>query len=529
MLDVLIRNGRVIDGTGNPWYHADVGVGGDRIVAVGRLGGESARRVIDADGLYVSPGFVDMHTHSDLALLAQPTWECKIMQGVTLEVLGQDGLGLAPVTDETRDVLHGQLMGWNGPGPGVRRDWHTMAQYLDRFDGRVTPNVAALVGHGTVRMAVMGLEDRAPTAVELAQMRQLVGKAMRDGAVGLSAGLTYAPGMYGTDDEVVALCEATHPYGGYYQPHHRGYGARALECYAASLEIGRRARVPVHLTHALMNFTVNRGRAAEMLVLVDRARADGIEVTLDTYPYLAGMSYLHAALPSWAHAGGGAATLARLANPETRARICRELEAGSDGFNGMPIDWGIMVLAGAALDANRPYVGLSIRDGAARAGRAPFEFYCDLLVAEQLGVGSLTFSGNEENVRTIMQHPAHTAGSDGITIGDRPHPRAWGTFSRYLAEYVRNLGLLRLEEMVRKMTSLPCRRLGFTDRGVIRPGAAADLVGFDADRVQDTATYEDPRRHPTGIPYVLVNGVVVKDLDRHTGATPGRALRKNAP
>ena len=175
MLDVLIRNGRVIDGTGNPWYHADVGVGGDRIVAVGRLGGESARRVIDADGLYVSPGFVDMHTHSDLALLAQPTWECKIMQGVTLEVLGQDGLGLAPVTDETRDVLHGQLMGWNGPGPGVRRDWHTMAQYLDRFDGRVTPNVAALVGHGTVRMAVIGLEDRAPTAVELAQMRQLVG------------------------------------------------------------------------------------------------------------------------------------------------------------------------------------------------------------------------------------------------------------------------------------------------------------------------------------------------------------------
>jgi len=527
VLDILVRGGRVVDGTGNPWFHADLGIQGDRIVAVGRLGRESARRTIDADGLYVAPGFVDMHTHSDLALLAQPTWECKVMQGVTLEVLGQDGLGLAPVTDETREVLHQQLMGWNGPGPGVRRDWHTMAQYLDRFDGKVSPNVAALVGHGTIRMAVIGLEDRAPTPSELARMRHLVAEAMRDGAVGLSAGLTYAPGMYGTDDEVVALCEAIHPYGGYYQPHHRNYGARALEGYQASLEIGRRARVPVHLTHALMNFPVNRGRAAEMLALVDEARARGLEVTLDTYPYLAGMSYLHAPLPSWAHAGGGEATLARLGNAETRARIRRDMETGSDGFNGMPIDWSIMVIAGASVETNRGYVGLSIQDAAARAGKDPFAFYCDLLVAERLGVGSLTFSGNEENVRTIMRHPAHTAGSDGITVGDRPHPRAWGTFARYLAEYVRALGLVGLEEMIRKMTSLPCRRLGFRDRGVIREGAAADLVCFDAGRVQDTATYDNPRQHPGGIPYVLVNGVVVKDLDRHTGATPGRALRRS--
>jgi N-acyl-D-amino-acid deacylase len=529
VLDVLIRNGRVIDGTGNPWIHADVGVQGDRIVALGRLGRESARRTIDADGLYVCPGFVDMHTHSDLALLAQPTWECKVMQGVTLEVLGQDGLGLAPVTDETREVLHGQLMGWNGPGAGVRRDWHTMAEYLDRFDGKVTPNVAALVGHGTVRMAVIGLEDRAPTPSELARMRHLVAEAMRDGAVGLSAGLTYSPGMYGTDDEVVALCEAVHPYGGYYQPHHRNYGSRALEGYAASLDIGRRAGVPVHLTHALMNFPINRGRAGEMLALVDQARSTGLEVTLDTYPYLAGMSYLHAPLPSWVHAGGGEAILARLQNPDLRGRIRGEMEAGSDGFNGMPIDWAIMVIAGASLPANRPYVGLSIREAATRAGTHPFDFYCDLLVAERLGVGSLTFAGNEENVRAIMQHPAHTAGSDGITIGDRPHPRAWGTFARYLAEYVRGLGLVRLEDMVRKMTWLPCRRLGFEDRGVIRVGAAADLVCFDADRVQDTATYESPRQHPAGIPYVFVNGVVVKDGDHHMGATPGRALRKPAP
>ncbi len=526
MLDVLIRGGRVIDGTGNPWFRADVGIQGERIVAVGRLGSETARRTIDADGLCVTPGFVDMHTHSDLALLAEPTWACKLMQGVTLEVLGQDGLGLAPVTDATRDVLHRQLMGWNGPGPGVTRDWHSVGEYLDRFDARVSPNVAMLVPHGTVRMAVMGLEQRVPTPDELRRMQDLVAQGMREGAVGLSAGLTYAPGMYGTDDEVVSLCESIRPFGGHYQPHHRNYGGQALAAYEASLEIGRRAGVPVHLTHALLNFPVNRGRATELLGLVDRARAGGLDVTLDTYPYLAGMSYLHAALPSWAHAGGGESTLARLRDSATRARIRQALIDGSDGFQGMPIDWSLVVIAGAGLERNRPWVGLSIQDVAARAGQDPFDFYFDLLIAEELGLGSLVFSGNEDNVRAIMQHPAHTAGSDGITVGDRPHPRAWGTFARYLGEYVRTLGLIRLEEMVRKMTSAPCQRLGFLDRGLIRVGAAADVVCFDAERVRDTATYEQPRQHPVGIPYVLVNGVLVKDQDRHTGATPGRALRR---
>lgn len=526
MFDVLIRNGRVIDGTGNPWYHADVGIRGDRIAALGRLGGESARRTIDAGGLAVSPGFVDMHTHSDLALLAEPTWECKVMQGVTLEVLGQDGLGLAPVTDATRETLHQQLMGWNGPGLGVTRDWRTIGEYLARFDGRVSPNVAMLVPHGTVRMAVMGLDDRAPSPDELRRMQELVTQGMRDGAVGLSAGLTYTPGRYASDDEVVALCEAVRPFGGHYQPHHRNYGAQALSAYEASLVIGRRAGVPVHLTHAILNFPVNRGRAGELLALIDRARAGGLEVTMDTYPYLAGMTYLHAYLPSWAHVGGGPVLLERLGSAEARGRMRGDMEKGSDGFNGMPIDWSIVVIAGAGLPAHQDYVGLSIRDAAARAGRDPFDFYCDFLVAERLGVGSLVFSGNEDNVRAIMQHPAHTAGSDGIVVGGRPHPRAWGTFARYLAEYVRKLGLVRLEEMVRKMTSLPCQRLGFLDRGLIRVGAAADIVCFDPEGVQDTATYETPRRHPTGIPWVLVNGVVVKDGDRHTGALPGRGLRR---
>ena len=528
MLDLLIRGGRVVDGTGNPWYRADVGIQGGRIVALGRLGGESAHRTIDADGLCVSPGFVDMHAHSDLTLLADPTWEVKLMQGVTLELLGQDGLSLAPVSDETRAVLHDQLMSWNGPGPGVQRTWFGISEYLNRFDGQVAPNVATLVGHGTVRMLVMGLDDRAPTADELTRMQAVVVQALKEGAVGLSAGLTYAPAMYSDDDELVALCQAMRPYGGHYQPHQRSYGKNLLEAYRDSIEIGRRAGVAVHLTHAHMGYRVNKGRAAELLALVDRYRAEGVEVTMDTYPYTAGSTYLHASLPGWVSAGGAVATLSRLRDPAIRERIRNEMEEGADGFHGMPIEWSALVIASVSQERHQGYVGSSIQEAAARAGQDPFEFYCDLLIEEQLQVGSLWFVGNEENVEAILQHPAHTAGSDGIVFGGRPHPRAWGTFARYLGEMVRKRGLVRLEEMVRHMTSLPCQRLGFFDRGIIRVGMAADVVCFDAAQVLDTATYEQPRAYPTGIPYVLVNGVVVKDLDRHTGALPGRALRRVA-
>jgi N-acyl-D-amino-acid deacylase len=442
-------------------------------------------------------------------------------------VLGQDGLGLAPVDRRTAAVLRQQLRGWNGDPPGIEWDWSSLAEYLDRFDGKVAPNVATLVGHGTVRILVVGLDDRAPTDAELRRMQETVAQAMADGAVGLSAGLTYTPAAYASDDELVALCEAVRPFGGYYQPHHRNYGKHALEAYAASIAIGRRAGVPVHLTHAHLGYPVNRGRAGELLALVDRARTEGVDVTLDTYPYLAGNTYLHAYLPKWAHAGGSGALLARLRDPDQRARLRSELEeVGSDGFGNVPMDWDWIVVSSVSRPQHERYVGKSIAQAAAEEGKAPFDLYCDLLIADELGVSSLAFTGNEENVRAILQHPAHMAGSDGIVVGGRPHPRAWGTHARFLGHYVRELGLVRLEEMVRKMTSLPAQRLGLPDRGLLRPGAAADVVLFDPETVADTATYERPRSYPRGIPYVLVNGVVVKELDRHTGALPGRALRR---
>lgn len=516
-----------MDGTGNPWFRADVGITDGRVTSVGRLTGATATRTIDAAGLMVSPGFIDMHTHSDLQILVDPQHEAKVHQGVTLDVLGQDGLSYAPVDDRTLEILRVQLRGWNDDPAGFDWSWRSVAEYLDRIDRGVAVNAAYLVPHGTVRILAVGMDDRPPSEGELDRMKQLVAQGMEEGAVGMSAGLTYAPAMYADDQELTALCEVVAAYGGYYQPHHRNYGTRALEEYAACIEISRRSGAPVQLTHALLPFEINEGRAPELLAMVDEARAEGIDVTLDTYPYLAGCTYLHALLPGWMQAGGPRETLARLADRSLRERLRVEMEEeGSDGFQGVPLGWKMVVVAAVARPENERWVGKNLVEAAGEAQKRVIDFYCDLLVDEQLGSLCLEFVGSEANLRTIMAHPAHMAGSDGLLAGGRPHPRAWGTFPRYLARYVRELGILTWEQAIRKMTSLPAQRLGLSDRGLLRPGMAADIVCFDPETVRDTATYEDPKRFPEGIPYVIVNGRVVVDDGKHTGELPGRALRK---
>ncbi len=526
MYDLVITGGRVIDGAGNPWQWADVAVQGERIVAVGPLKGAAAKRTIDAEGRFVCPGFVDFHTHSDLQALAKPLQEMKTRQGVTTEVIGHDGLGLAPVTKQTAEQLRTQLAGWNGDPPEVDWNWSTITEYLDRFEQHSATNKAMLVPHGTVRMAVMGMENRAPTEGELAAMRALVDQGMREGAVGLSAGLSYAPAMFAGDDELVELCKALRPYNGFYSPHHRNYGMQAVKGYRDSVEIGKRAGVPVHLTHAHFGFPVNKGRASELLAMFDAARSEGTDITLDTYPYLAGQTYLHALLPSWVHDGGTEAILRRLQDPAARFLIQRELEVdGSDGFHNVPLGWE-MIQIGGIMGPQDPWaIGMRIPEAAARAGKTPFDYFCDLLVRTRLGVSMLAFIGNEENVQTILQYPAHCVGSDGILVGEMPHPRGWGSHARFLAHYVRDLGLLTWEEGIRHMTSAATHRLGFFDRGILRPGLTADLAVFDPATLRDTATYEAPRSFALGVSHVAVNGTLVIDEGEPTGATPGRALR----
>ena len=527
--DLLITDALVIDGTGAPGRLADVAITRDRIVAITPVGGgEPARRTISADGRVLSPGFIDLHAHSDVQILVDHDHLAKVSQGVTCEVLGQDGLSYAPADEVTARALRTQLAGWNGD-PELGLGWPRVAGYLDALDTGIACHAAYLVPQGTVRMLVVGHDDRPATAAERTRMTEVVRQGLVDGAVGLSSGLTYPPGMYADTDELVALCAVVAEHGGFYAPHHRSYGAGALAAYAEMIMIARRSGCALHLTHATLNFGVNEGRAGELLTMIDGALAEGLDVTLDTYPYLPGSTSLVALLPRWATAGGPDLIVARLADPGERGRIAYALEVeGSEGCHGCPVDWSTIEISGVGDPALSAAVGRTIAELAADSGSAPIEVYADLLLRDRLATTILQHVGNEENVRAIMQHPVHTGGSDAILVGEKPHPRAWGTFPRYLAHYVRELGVLGLEDCINHLTGRPAARLKLVDRGLVRVGHHADLVLFDPDRVRDTATFGHPRQQAEGIDWVLVNGEPVIEEGARTQALPGRALRRAA-
>lgn len=526
----LLRGALVLDGTGRPGRTGDVLLAEGRIQRVGGRIDAPGARVVDADGLALAPGFIDMHAHSDLAVLTDPVHLAKVSQGVTTEVVGQDGLSYSPATPAAIEVLREQLAGWNGVPAGLALGWETVGDYLAAVDAaRPAANVAALVPQGTVRLDVVGAADRPAADAEIAAMRALVDRGMRDGAFGMSSGLTYVPGMFAGTDELVALCEVVARHGGVYVPHQRSYGTGALEAYAEMIEVARRSGVALHLAHATMNFGVNRGRAGELVALLDAALASGVDLTFDTYPYLPGSTTLAALLPSWAAAGGPRATLDRLQDPASRARIAYELDVvGTDGCHGVPVEWETIEISGVRDPALSGRVGHTVAALAAETGRPASTVALELLVADRLGTGILQHVGDEANVRTMMAHPRHTGGSDGILVGDKPHPRAWGTFPRYLGHYVREEGVLRLEDAIVHLSARPAALLGLTDRGRIAPGMVADLVLFDPATVADRATFAEPRRQAAGIPWVFVAGEAVIADGRRTEARPGRALRSTA-
>ncbi|MFT4228074.1 N-acyl-D-amino-acid deacylase family protein [Micropruina sp.] len=536
MTSTLIRNVTVVDGTGDPRYLADVELADGRITRIADPGTlADAGTAIDGTGLVLSPGFIDMHAHSDLQLLVNPDHYAKLSQGVTTELLGQDGLSYAPVDDRTLDGVRKQIAGWNSNPDDFDWDWRSVGEYLDRLDrpdadgNRIATNAAYLIPQGTLRGLVVGFDERPATPEEIARQQQVIRDSMDEGAIGMSSGLTYTPGMYADTAELEALLTTVGELGGFYDPHQRSYGKGALEAYAEMIELSRATGCPLHLAHATMNFGVNKGRGPELLALIDAARADGVDITLDTYPYLPGATTLAAVLPSWSASGGIDATLERLQNPETLARIRQALEVdGSDGCHGVVAEWETLEISGVQNPELADIVGKTVEQIAAERGAEPFDTFVDILVRDRCGTGILQHVGHEENVRAIMVHPVHTGGSDGLLVGGKPHPRAWGTFPRYLGHYCRELGLMSLEETVNHLTGRPAARLKLVDRGLVREGYAADLVLFDPDTIADTATFPEPRQPAAGISHVFVNGVAAIADGAPTGARAGRALRRTA-
>jgi N-acyl-D-amino-acid deacylase len=516
MLDVeeaftlLFKGVQQVDGSGAPAVITDVATRGAHIAAVGDLDDANATRVIDAAGLTLCPGFIDVHSHSDLPLLVHPRSEPKIGQGITTELLGADGLSYAPLTQPLLQDVRTYLAGLYG-NPAIDIPGDSVDALLTRLDNHTSTNTVYMVPHQALRLMVRGWRGGPATDAELQHMLELLEVGLQQGARGLGTGLDYFPHGTCSTDELVALGRVVARYDGVLVAHVR-YWIGVVDAVQEMVEVAAQSGVRVLISHM---------RNAEALPLIDQARARGLDIQFDTYPYNAGSSMFLMYLPFWAHEGGPTEMLERLRDPSARARLRAERH---ERLNG---DLSTMVVSSVGdADALRSYEGRSLewvmRE---RQESDPVDAICELLLETELAIGFVGHGGTEDSLRACIVHPAHLASTDAVLVGGRPHPRGWGTYPRYLGRYVRELGLLSLEDCVRRMTGAAAACLRLNDRGLIRPGLAADLVLFDAERVMDRATFEEPRQPPEGIELVVVNGEVVVESGRHTGVTPGVALR----
>lgn len=542
VFEVLVKNGFVVDGTGNPWFEADIGISKGKIAEIGRLGNASAEKTIDADGLVVSPGFIDIHTHSDLALLINPKAESKIRQGVTTEVIGNCGSSSAPVRKETLKFVKDE---WGPEAKAVKWNWTSFGDYLNRMERKgVSLNVASLVGHGTVRTAVIGVENRPPTEVEMKKMKALVAQSMKDGAFGLSSGLVYLPGCFASTGELIELCKVVADYGGFYTSHIRGERETIVKSLKEAIEIGEKANVPVQVSHNCPKYGAH-GKFEEQSKIYEAARARGVDVTFDNDAHTDFNPSLSLVLPQWAQAGGNRKIVKRLKDPDTRKRIKQEIKDDKfpgPGYSGLVKHgrWDRIFLF--KCKQNKDLIGKSIKEIARGRGVDPFDVYFDLIIEEKGEVSGLFSYIEEDDIRAVLRHPLMMVCSDGAATApygvlgkiNGYSPCSYGEYPYILERFVREEKVISLYDAVRKMSSFPAQRLGLKDRGLLKEGMWADIVIFDFNTIKDRATNRFPytfplpnfpHKYPEGIHQVLVNGEIVIQKGRHRGVFPGKVLR----
>jgi N-acyl-D-aspartate/D-glutamate deacylase len=529
---LLIRNGTVIDGSGAAGAKADVAIAGDTIAAIAPQLPENAERVIDAAALVVAPGFVDIHSHSDFFYAQCPSAESKIRQGVTTEVVGMCSFSPAPCVPESRRQVEAAALSL---GATLKVRWSTFQEYLAALEQtRPCVNVVHFVGHGPIRYAAMGAENRAPSAAELETMKSLLAEAMGAGAFGLSSGLIYPPSAFARTDELVALCASMSRRGGQYFTHMRGEADTLIASIQEAVEISQQAGVELQIAHLKSQGRDNWPLFDRALELIDTARRRGVPASADVYPYAASSTFMTAMLPEWVHEGGIAKLLQRISDPPTRERILAESTRSGDGWGTThgAIAWDEIMIATCP---DPDVEGLSLAALAARRRKPPAEAMLDLLVAHDAAVSVVLFTQAEHNVQKALKQPYVMIGSDslGLSAGGgphagHPHPRMYGTFPRVLGKYARDARLFSYEDAIAKMTGMPAAKLGLRSRGVLREGYFADITLFDPEAVSDQATFEDPHRYPTGIPYVIINGNVVVDAGQFNSRPAGRILRHAA-
>lgn len=527
--DLLIRDGHIYDGSGGPPTLGSLAVTGDRVVAIGALEDASARSVIEAAGMAVAPGFINMLSWADEPLLVDGRSLSDIKQGVTLEVFGE-GWSMGPLNTrmvEEQRAAQGDLK--------FDITWRTLGEYLEHLESRgISPNVASFVGATTVRIHEIGYEDREPTAEELARMKDLVRHAMREGALGVGSSLIYAPAFYAKTPELIELCRAAAEFGGMYISHMRSEGARLLDAIDELITIAREAKVPAEIYHLKAAGRDYWGDAEAALLRIESARREGLRITANMYMYPAGATGLAATMPPWVQEGGYDAWVARLKDPAIRRRLRKEMTTATTEWENFFTGAGPegILLVGFKSEALKPLTGKTLADVARLRGTSPEETVMDLVIEDGSRVEAVYFLMSEENVRTQLRRPWVSVGSDAGSLAaegpfllSNPHPRAYGNFARWLGRYVRDEKLVSLEEGIRRLTSLPAANLGLTDRGRLAPNAMADIVVFDAAAIADHATFEKPHQYATGVKHVVVNGVVVLRDGEHTGARPGRVVR----